>query len=134
MEVSEENTEPSDEMIEYNSPEQLSEELVTLSLLPESRWKNLLHLDVIKVIFRVHTIVSFKHTFFNHFFFNQRPLGEAVSQQTQWYLIACISFSMVCIKIFSISFESTLQMCMWQKYSLRLQCRSFKNYIFLSPV
>lgn len=40
--------EPSDEMIEYESPEQLGEHLVTLSLLPDSRWKNLLNLDVIK--------------------------------------------------------------------------------------
>ncbi|KAK2499927.1 hypothetical protein MC885_008710, partial [Smutsia gigantea] len=48
MELSEESVEPSDEMIEYDSPEQLSEQLVTLSLLPESRWKNLLNLDVIK--------------------------------------------------------------------------------------
>ncbi|NXV23981.1 WDR36 protein, partial [Cepphus grylle] len=37
-----------DEMIEYVSPEQLGEQLVTLSSLPESRWKNLLSLDVIK--------------------------------------------------------------------------------------
>ncbi|NWR76965.1 WDR36 protein, partial [Centropus unirufus] len=37
-----------DEMIEYVSPEQLEEQLVTLSLLPESRWKNLLSLDIIK--------------------------------------------------------------------------------------
>lgn len=49
VEVQEEQTEPSDEMIEYESPQQLSEQLVTLSLLPESRWKNLLNLDVIKV-------------------------------------------------------------------------------------
>lgn len=33
----------------YQSAEQLGEELVTLSLLPESRWKSLLHLDEIKV-------------------------------------------------------------------------------------
>lgn len=33
----------------YKSPEQLSDELVTLSTLPVSRWKNLLHLDLIKV-------------------------------------------------------------------------------------
>ncbi|XP_036385144.1 WD repeat-containing protein 36 [Megalops cyprinoides] len=39
---------PSDDMIEYVSPEQLDEHLVTLSLLPDSRWKNLLHLDIIK--------------------------------------------------------------------------------------
>ncbi|XP_027526997.1 WD repeat-containing protein 36 [Neopelma chrysocephalum] len=37
-----------DETIEYVSPEQLEEQLVTLSSLPESRWKNLLSLDVIK--------------------------------------------------------------------------------------
>ncbi|XP_005281691.2 WD repeat-containing protein 36 isoform X1 [Chrysemys picta bellii] len=40
--------ETSDEMIDYNSPEQLEEQLVTLSSLSESRWKNLLNLDVIK--------------------------------------------------------------------------------------
>lgn len=33
----------------YQSAEQLGAELVTLSLLPESRWKSLLHLDDIKV-------------------------------------------------------------------------------------
>ncbi|CAJ1069850.1 WD repeat-containing protein 36 [Xyrichtys novacula] len=33
---------------EYKSAEQLGAELVTLSLLPESRWKSLLHLDLIK--------------------------------------------------------------------------------------
>lgn len=32
----------------YQSADQLGAELVTLSLLPESRWKSLLHLDVIK--------------------------------------------------------------------------------------
>ncbi|NXF36604.1 WDR36 protein, partial [Nyctibius bracteatus] len=37
-----------DEMMEYVSPEQLGDQLVTLSSLPESRWKNLLSLDVIK--------------------------------------------------------------------------------------
>ncbi|KAM4809822.1 WD repeat-containing protein 36 [Rhinophrynus dorsalis] len=40
--------EVSDDIMEYESPEQLGEQLVTLSLLPESRWKNLLNLDVIK--------------------------------------------------------------------------------------
>lgn len=38
----------SSEMAEYISPAQLDEHLITLSLLPDSRWKNLLHLDVIK--------------------------------------------------------------------------------------
>ena len=33
----------------FKSPEQISNELVTLSLLPHSRWHSLLHLDVIKV-------------------------------------------------------------------------------------
>lgn len=45
-----EDEETCDEMIEYVSPEQLGEQLVTLSSLPESRWKNLLSLDVIKVM------------------------------------------------------------------------------------
>lgn len=34
--------------IEFVSPEQISEELITLANLPSSRWKNLLNLDVIK--------------------------------------------------------------------------------------
>ncbi|XP_052776879.1 WD repeat-containing protein 36-like [Mya arenaria] len=33
---------------EFKSPEQISSELVTLSLLPNSRWQNLLHLDIVK--------------------------------------------------------------------------------------
>ncbi|XP_053150733.1 WD repeat-containing protein 36 isoform X2 [Hemicordylus capensis] len=40
--------ETSEDMIEYDSPEQLGDALVTLSILPESRWKNLLNLDIIK--------------------------------------------------------------------------------------
>ncbi|XP_003223040.1 WD repeat-containing protein 36 [Anolis carolinensis] len=43
-----EEEETSDEMVEYDSPDQLGEALVTLSTLPESRWKNLLNLDIIK--------------------------------------------------------------------------------------
>ncbi|XP_061479842.1 WD repeat-containing protein 36 [Rhineura floridana] len=43
-----EQEEISDEMIEYDSPEQLGETLVTLSMLPKSRWRNLLNLDIIK--------------------------------------------------------------------------------------
>jgi U3 small nucleolar RNA-associated protein 21 len=48
------NTESNDEddyndYKNYISPEQLAFELVTLSLLPESRWKNLVNLDIIKV-------------------------------------------------------------------------------------
>jgi U3 small nucleolar RNA-associated protein 21 len=34
---------------EFSSPEQIADSLVTLSLLPDSRWKNLLSLDAIKV-------------------------------------------------------------------------------------
>ena len=34
---------------EFSSPEQIADSLVTLSLLPESRWKNLLSLEAIKV-------------------------------------------------------------------------------------
>ncbi|XP_045623535.2 WD repeat-containing protein 36 [Procambarus clarkii] len=37
-----------DDEDEYKSPQQISEELVTLALLPTSRWLNLLNLDVIK--------------------------------------------------------------------------------------
>uniref|UniRef100_A0A4W4G599 Small-subunit processome Utp21 domain-containing protein n=1 Tax=Electrophorus electricus TaxID=8005 RepID=A0A4W4G599_ELEEL len=36
------------EMSEYMSPAQLEKQLITLSLLPDSRWKNLLQLDIIK--------------------------------------------------------------------------------------
>ncbi|CAC5374475.1 UTP21 [Mytilus coruscus] len=36
------------ELSEFKSPEQLSDELITLSLLPNSRWQNLLNLDIIK--------------------------------------------------------------------------------------
>lgn len=34
---------------DYESPEQLAKDLITLSLLPNSRWANLLILDTIKV-------------------------------------------------------------------------------------
>jgi len=36
---------------EYSSPEQISQQLITLSLTPSSSWKNLFHLDLIKVTF-----------------------------------------------------------------------------------
>ncbi|CAG2106095.1 unnamed protein product [Medioppia subpectinata] len=36
------------ESLAYKSPEQLGEDLITLSSLPDSRWKNLLCLDIIK--------------------------------------------------------------------------------------
>ncbi|XP_069748854.1 WD repeat-containing protein 36 [Narcine bancroftii] len=48
LEMSDSETEVEGQMIEYDSCEQLGEQLVTLSLLPESRWKNLLNLDIIK--------------------------------------------------------------------------------------
>lgn len=48
-EESEQKVESEDVDDVYQSAEQLGAELVTLSLLPESRWKSLLHLDVIKV-------------------------------------------------------------------------------------
>uniref|UniRef100_A0A671SS19 WD repeat-containing protein 36-like n=1 Tax=Sinocyclocheilus anshuiensis TaxID=1608454 RepID=A0A671SS19_9TELE len=44
----------SSEMAEYISPAQLDEHLITLSLLPDSRWKNLLHLDIIKMCLKGH--------------------------------------------------------------------------------
>lgn len=40
--------EEADNSDEFKSADQLGVELVTLSLLPESRWKSLLHLDIIK--------------------------------------------------------------------------------------
>ncbi|XP_075885127.1 WD repeat-containing protein 36 [Nelusetta ayraudi] len=40
--------EEADDSDEFKSADQLGAELVTLSLLPESRWKSLLHLDIIK--------------------------------------------------------------------------------------
>lgn len=33
----------------YTTPEQLGEELLTLSLMPRSRWQTLLNLDIIRV-------------------------------------------------------------------------------------
>jgi hypothetical protein len=47
---------------EYTSPEQLTDSLVTLSLLPDSRWKNLLNLDLIKVFnfFNWHNVLALK--------------------------------------------------------------------------
>eukprot|EP00066_Takifugu_rubripes_P003221 XP_003965647.1 PREDICTED: WD repeat-containing protein 36 [Takifugu rubripes] len=47
-EESEQEVTPEEVDDAYQSAEQLGAELVTLSLLPESRWKSLLHLDVIK--------------------------------------------------------------------------------------
>ena len=40
----------SDNTASYKSPDQLSDELVTLSLLPKSRWRHLTSLELIKVI------------------------------------------------------------------------------------
>ncbi|XP_053555707.1 WD repeat-containing protein 36 [Bombina bombina] len=47
-ETMEEEGETNEDIMEYESPEQLGEQLVTLSLLPDSRWRNLLNLDIIK--------------------------------------------------------------------------------------
>ncbi|XP_072048834.1 WD repeat-containing protein 36-like [Amphiura filiformis] len=46
MEPSDEAAEPMEE--EFQSPDQISRDLVTLSTLPNSRWQSLIHLDVIK--------------------------------------------------------------------------------------
>ncbi len=40
-----------DDYKNYQSPEQISYQLITLSLLPDSRWKNLVNLDIIRVSF-----------------------------------------------------------------------------------
>uniref|UniRef100_A0A8B9IRW6 WD repeat domain 36 n=1 Tax=Amazona collaria TaxID=241587 RepID=A0A8B9IRW6_9PSIT len=55
-----------DEMIEYVSPEQLGLQLVTLSSLPESRWKNLLSLDIIKSKVVSLGVLAQKSDFFIH--------------------------------------------------------------------
>ncbi len=42
--------EDEEEELSFQSPQQIHDSLVTLSLLPNSRWSNLLNLDVIKVM------------------------------------------------------------------------------------
>ena len=51
-ETTEESEKPSmaENTASYKSPDQLSDELVTLSLLPQSRWRHLTSLELIKVI------------------------------------------------------------------------------------
>lgn len=49
-----------DDYRNYTSPEQIDLDLVTLSLLPESRWRNLLNLDIIKVRFLIKILKSYK--------------------------------------------------------------------------
>ena len=44
---------------QYKSPDQISSQLITLSLLPESRWRSLLNLDVIRVSQCTEVKVSF---------------------------------------------------------------------------
>jgi U3 small nucleolar RNA-associated protein 21 len=43
----------------YTTPEQLSEGLMTLSLLPRSRWQTLLNLETIKVRFVLYSRPGF---------------------------------------------------------------------------
>lgn len=45
----EEEEKEEEELMEFKSPDQIGEELITLSLLPNSRWQSLTHLDLIKV-------------------------------------------------------------------------------------
>lgn len=40
----------------FKSPDQLSDELVTLSLLPQSRWRHLTSLELIKVKLSYHSL------------------------------------------------------------------------------
>ncbi|XP_030844330.1 WD repeat-containing protein 36 [Strongylocentrotus purpuratus] len=44
----EEEEKEEEELMEFKSPDQIGEELITLSLLPNSRWQSLTHLDLIK--------------------------------------------------------------------------------------
>jgi len=37
------------ELLEFDTSERISSDLITFSMLPQSRWKNLLSLDVIRV-------------------------------------------------------------------------------------
>jgi U3 small nucleolar RNA-associated protein 21 len=50
----------------YISPQQLSEDLITLSTLPHSRWKNLLNLDLIKVIIVDLLLILIHNIFIDH--------------------------------------------------------------------
>lgn len=47
-EMDQEEMEVEEGELEFKSPEQIGEELITLSLLPNSRWQSLTHLDLIK--------------------------------------------------------------------------------------
>ena len=47
--MEEENEKTVSDEDKFKSPDQLSEQLITLSMLPESRWRNLTNLDLIKV-------------------------------------------------------------------------------------
>ena len=38
-----------DELKDYVTPDQLCEKMITLSSLPDSKWKNLVNLDLIRV-------------------------------------------------------------------------------------
>ena len=49
VEDASEEKDDEDDYKNYESPEQISYKLVTLSLLPDSRWKNLVNLDIIRV-------------------------------------------------------------------------------------
>ena len=58
IDIINENYENREELISqsFKSPDQLSDELVTLSLLPESRWRSLVNLEVIKVYKKEHVL------------------------------------------------------------------------------
>lgn len=43
----------------FKSPDQLSDELITLSLLPQSRWRHLTSLELIKVKLSNHSLYKF---------------------------------------------------------------------------
>ena len=70
-----------DNTASYKSPDQLSDELVTLSLLPKSRWRHLTSLELIKVVDGVCVYFSYLDTF------------RAVFQSTSKYLILPNFFS-----------------------------------------
>ena len=63
----------------YTSPEQLDYELVTLSMLPESRWKSLVNLDIIKVYLKYLQVTKKSLFFFS-----------ALTTQVSIFKIFCI--------------------------------------------
>jgi len=73
---------------EFASPEQIADSLVTLSLLPDSRWKNLLNLDAIKVISHLNQTRHLPYYFISfHFIASQQTKRSSQSSKTGSFLL-----------------------------------------------